>query len=103
MEPVLINYIVEIANATRREACRWVFRRGAARAAQAARATAVLADRDYCTPDDITQNLLPVGAHRVIAKAYTAARVRHDDHGTYPPGSAQAILLDVLEGIDSPA
>ncbi|MBX3406256.1 MAG: AAA family ATPase [Phycisphaeraceae bacterium] len=105
MEPVLIDYIVQIANATRKREDLQVglSPRGALALAQAARATAVLAERDYCTPDDITQNLLPVGSHRVIAKAYTAARVRHDEHGTYPPGSAQAILLDVLEGVESPA
>lgn len=105
MEPVLINYIVEIANATRKREDLQVglSPRGALALAQAARATAILAGREYCVPDDITQNLLPVGAHRVIAKAYTAARVRHSEDGTYPPGSAQAILLDVLEGIESPA
>lgn len=105
MEPVLINYIVEIANATRKREDLQVglSPRGALALAQASRATAVLAGRDYCVPDDITQNLLPVGAHRVIAKAYTAARVRHSEDGAYPPGSAQAILLDVLEGIESPA
>lgn len=105
VEKALIDYIVEIANATRKREDLQVglSPRGALALAQAARATAVLDGRDYCIPEDITANILPVCAHRIIAKAYTSARVRHGDEDSYPPGSPQAILLDVLETVESPA
>ncbi len=105
VEKALIDYIVVIANATRKREDLQVglSPRGALALAQAARATAVLDGRDYCIPEDITANVLPVCAHRIIAKAYTSARVRHGDEDSYPPGSPQAILLDVLETVESPA
>lgn len=105
MEKALIDYIVGIANATRRREDLQVglSPRGALALAQAARATAVMAGRDYCIPEDITANILPVCAHRIIAKAYTSARVRHGEEDTYPPGSPQAILQDVLDTVESPA
>lgn len=105
MEKALIDYIVGIANATRKREDLQVglSPRGALALAQAARATAVMAGRDYCIPEDITTNVLPVCAHRIIAKAYTSARVRHGDDDSYPPGSPQAVLQDVLETVESPA
>ncbi len=105
LEKALVEYIVEIANATRRREDLQVglSPRGALALAQAARATAVLDGRDYCIPEDITANILPVCAHRIIAKAYTSARVRHGDEESYPPGSPQAILQGVLETVESPA
>ncbi len=105
VEKALIDYIVGVANATRKREDLQVglSPRGALALAQAARATAVLADRDYCIPEDVTANVLPVCAHRIIAKAYSSARVRHGEDDSYPPGSPQAILLDVLETVESPA
>jgi MoxR-like ATPase len=105
MEKALIDYIVGIANATRKREDLQVglSPRGALALAQAARATAVMDGRDYCIPEDLTANVLPVCAHRIIAKAYTSARVRHGDEDSYPPGSPQAILQDVMESVESPA
>ncbi|HBS29043.1 MAG TPA: ATPase [Phycisphaerales bacterium] len=92
----LIDYIVEIANRTRRHDDLQVglSPRGTLALAQAARATAVLAGRDFCTPDDIVDNLLPVGAHRVVSRAAMQsgnARV------------AAEVLRQVLQSVPSPA
>jgi len=104
LEKVLIDYIVQIASATRKREDLQVglSPRGALALAQAARATAMLDGRDYCVPEDITANILPVCAHRIIAKAYTSTRVRHADDASFPPGSPQAVLLDVLDSVESP-
>lgn len=106
LDASLIEYIVAIANATRRRDDLQIglSPRGSLALAQAARATAVLAGRDYVIPEDITENLLPVCAHRIVARTYTpvhaAAMNTTDD---YPPGSPQAILVSVLESLQSPA
>jgi MoxR-like ATPase len=98
MDRSLIDYIVSLANATRRhpELQMGLSPRGALALAQAARATAVLQDRDYVIPEDITSNVVEVCAHRVITKAYVQAGRRAGD----PAG---AILGRVLETLESPA
>ncbi|MBY0260807.1 MAG: AAA family ATPase, partial [Phycisphaerales bacterium] len=70
LDKTLIDYIISIAAATRQREDLQVglSTRGALALAQAARATAVLNTRDYCIPEDVTNNLLPVCAHRVIAR-----------------------------------
>jgi len=75
MDQSLVDYIIALVTATREsdELQVGVSPRGALALAQAARATAVLAGRDYCTPDDIVSNVLPVCAHRVISKTYMHA------------------------------
>ncbi|KAA0214650.1 MAG: AAA family ATPase [Leptolyngbya sp. PLA3] len=76
LEESLRAYIVEIAAATRRheEVLVGISPRGALALAQAARATAVLRDRDYCIPEDILDNLAEVCAHRVITRSFGAGR-----------------------------
>ncbi|MCW5766490.1 MAG: AAA family ATPase [Phycisphaeraceae bacterium] len=71
LDRTLIDYIIALATATRRdeELSLGVSPRGALALAQAARATAVLAGRDYVIPEDITQNVGPVCAHRVQSRA----------------------------------
>ncbi|MCL4219798.1 MAG: MoxR family ATPase [Phycisphaerales bacterium] len=76
VEESLRGYIVEIAAATRRheEVLVGVSPRGTLALAQAARATAVLRDRDYCIPEDILDNLAEVCAHRMITRSFGAGR-----------------------------
>ncbi len=109
MERSLTEYIVAFAGSTRRRAELQVglSPRGSLAMAQAARATAVMNDRDYVIPEDITDNMLAVCAHRVQTRGYTPVHAAAFDRGDqeddrYPPGSPQAILTSVLESVASP-
>lgn len=92
----LIDYIVALANATRNhpELEVGVSPRGTLALAQAARASALLHARDYCIPEDITDNAVAVWAHRVSTRGF-ALRGRVD--------AAGAIIQRVLESADLPA
>ena len=76
--------------------------RGALALAQAARATAVLHDRDYAITEDVLNNVVPVCAHRIISRAYTSASPHHLRDGV-PPDSPQGILAAILDSLESPA
>jgi MoxR-like ATPase len=76
LDASLRDYIVEIAARTRRhdEIQVGISPRGTLALAQAARATAVIHDRDYCVPEDILDNLAEVAAHRLITRSFGAGR-----------------------------
>lgn len=69
------QYVISLATASRDddELRIGLSTRGALALAQAARASAVIAGREYCIPEDITTNVLPVCAHRVFGAGYGAA------------------------------
>ncbi len=96
MERTLVDYVIQLASATRdhEDLQVGVSPRGSLALAQAARATAVLAARDYVIPEDIVQNVLPVCAHRVISKSYMHAG---DTQTT------RRIMQRVIETVPSPA
>ena len=96
LDRALVDYIIALAGATREndDLQIGVSPRGALAIAQAARATAVLHGRDYCVPEDIVSNVLPVCAHRVISKTYMHA----GDTVT-----TRRIVQQVLETVPSPA
>jgi MoxR-like ATPase len=96
MDPSLVDYVIALAQATRdhEDLQVGVSPRGSLALAQAARATAVLAARDYCVPEDIVKNVLSVCAHRVISKSYMHAG---DTQTT------RRIMQRVLETVPSPA
>lgn len=96
LERSLITYIVELANRTRRhdDLQVGISPRGTLALAQAARATALLQGRDYCTPDDVVDNVVSVGAHRVVTRASMQAG---------NAGVAAEVLRQVLESVPSPA
>jgi MoxR-like ATPase len=96
MDPALVDYVIALAAATRGndDLQVGVSPRGALALAQAARATAVVHDRDYCVPEDIVSNVIPVCAHRVISKTYMHAG---------DTVSARRIIQQVLETVPSPA
>ena len=75
MDDSLVDYVIAIARATREsdELQVGVSPRGALALSQAARATALLADRDFVIPDDIITNTIPVCAHRIISRTYMHA------------------------------
>jgi len=92
----LVDYVIALAAATRdnEDLQVGISPRGALALAQAARATAVMNGRDYCIPEDIVSNVLPVTAHRIISKTYMHA----GDAAT-----TRRIMQQVLETVPSPA
>ena len=96
IDQTLIDYIIALAAATRdhEDIQVGISPRGALAISQAARATALVHGRDYCVPEDIVSNVLPVCAHRVISKTYMHA----GDTAT-----TRRILQQVLETVASPA
>ena len=96
MDQALVDYIILLVSATREndDLQIGVSPRGALALSQAARATAVIHNRDYVVPEDIVSNVLPVCAHRVISKTYMHA----GDTAT-----TRRIVQQVLETVPSPA
>ncbi len=96
MDRALVDYVIAIAEATRTndDLQIGISPRGALALAQAARGTALMHGRDYCVPEDIVSNVLPVCAHRVISKTYMHA----GDTAT-----TRRIIQQVLETVRSPA
>ena len=95
IEQSLLDYIVTLATSTRShdDLRIGVSPRGALALAQAARATAVLNGRDYCVPEDIMVNILPVCAHRVVTKSHL-----YNGEGT----TAERVLEEVVERVAVP-
>ncbi len=95
IDRALLDYIVAIADATRRndQLEIGVSPRGALALTHAAKATALYHDRDYVVPDDIVSNVVPVFAHRVISKSYM-----HDTNGL----SNHQVIQQILETVPSP-
>lgn len=91
----LLQYIVMFANATRRHPAllHGLSPRGSLSLAQAARAQAYYHGRDYVIPEDITQNIHIVCAHRVVLKTGPAARL----------DAAADVLDEILRTVPSPA
>jgi MoxR-like ATPase len=96
LDQTLVDYVIALAASTREndDLQVGVSPRGALALSQAARATALLHGRDYCVPEDIVSNVLPVCAHRVISKTYMHA----GDTAT-----TRRIIQQVLETVPSPA
>jgi MoxR-like ATPase len=92
----LVDYIIAIASATRQaeDLQVGVSPRGALALVQTARATALLEDRDYCIPEDVVSNVLPVCSHRVVSRTYM-----HDGD----TNTTRRIIQQVLETVPSPA
>jgi len=95
LDESLRRYIVELARATRRheDLLVGISPRGTLALAHAARATALMHDRDYCIPEDILDNLVEVCAHRVITRSFGAGRNWQ---------LAAEILRQVTESVASP-
>jgi len=92
---VLLDYLQDVIEATRRhEAFEvGVSPRGALSLLRAARASALLAGRDYAVPDDLKSLVLPVCAHRVVSKSYL-----RDGRAA----SSEQVLTEILEQIAAP-
>jgi len=96
LDQALVEYVIALATATREndDLQVGISPRGALALAQAARATAILHGRDFCIPEDVVSNVLPVCAHRVISKTYMHA----GDTAT-----TRRIVQQVIETVPSPA
>ena len=96
LDRTLIDYIVALANATRGHDDLQVglSPRGTLALAHAARATALLNDRDYCIPEDITDNVVAVCAHRVVSRAYLQ---------TGETSASRQLIESVMQTVPSPA
>lgn len=90
----LIDYIVMLANATRRNPrlVHGLSPRGALALSQACRSWALMAGRDFVIPDDVHDLWLSVCSHRVVARQAGATREETD-----------IILRESLESIPNPA
>jgi MoxR-like ATPase len=96
MDQSLVDYVIALAAATRshEELQVGISPRGSLALAQAARATALLAGRDYCVPEDVVTNVISVCAHRVVSRTY----MHQGDTLT-----TRRILQQVLEQVQSPS
>jgi MoxR-like ATPase len=92
----LVEYIIALSTATRRaEDLRvGISTRGGIALAQVAKATALLDDRDYCIPEDIVSNVVPVCSHRIVSRAYI-----HDGD----TNTTRRVMQQVLETVPSPS
>ena len=72
VEEALLDYVQDIVDATRHHDGIevGVSPRGALALTRAARASALLAGRDYAVPDDVKSLAKPVCAHRIVTKSY---------------------------------
>ena len=94
MEDALLEYVLSIAEATRRreELAIGLSPRGSLALAQAGRASALLDGRDYVVPDDVKQLAPGVCAHRLVAQA-----VAGDGAAT-----VEGIFSQVLASVSAP-
>ncbi len=90
----LIEYMVALAGASRvhEGLLHGLSPRGALSLSQAARAWAYMDGRDYVIPEDITENLLPVCGHRIVAKGVMPGEA----------GAGERIWREILSGVPSP-
>lgn len=96
MDRSLVEYVIALAAATRThpDLAVGLSPRGSLALAHAARATALLAGRDYCIPEDIRDNFVGVVAHRIVCRSQFEG-----GDGT----AARRIAEGVLQKVPSPA
>jgi MoxR-like ATPase len=72
MDSSIVDYVLDLAEATRHHdhLHLGVSPRGALALTQACQAAAMVAGRDYVTPDDVKTLFIPCCAHRVVSKTY---------------------------------
>ena len=95
MDDAIVDYILDIAAATRRseQLAVGLSPRGSLALMQAARASALLDGRDYTSPDDVKDLAIPVCAHRVVSRSFA-----HDG----ALGAAETVFRNILETIPVP-
>jgi MoxR-like ATPase len=95
IETVLREFAVSLVTATRRNAQLEVGAspRGSLALLKLARARAVLAGRDFVTPDDVRAIAVPALAHRVVLRAEVWAR----------QVPAEAVLREIMDSVPAPS
>ena len=95
MEPAIVEYILDLVEATRRheQLHLGLSPRGALALTAAVQASAVVYGRDFVQPDDVKQLFLAVCAHRVISKSY----LNNGDNQT-----SGRILQAILDTVPAP-
>jgi len=95
IEDAIVNYILDIAEATRRseELTVGLSPRGSLALMQAARASALLERRNYVIPDDVKSLASAVCSHRLLARAFA-----HDG----ATSAAEPVFQKILETIPIP-
>lgn len=95
LDPALVEYILDLIEATRSSADLrlGVSPRGALALTQASQASAMLAGRDFVTPDDVKELFVAVCAHRVLSKSYLHNGDAHN---------SEAILRTILNQVRAP-
>lgn len=97
MDDSLANYIVDLAEATRRNprAEVGVSTRAAIALQRAAKARAYLEGRDFCTPDDIKRMAVPALAHRIrVAETF--------ESGENSIGRGSTLIEEILQEVRVP-
>jgi len=91
----ILEYVVAIANATRRspDLRLGLSPRGALALTQVARATALVDGREYVVPEDVLDNIMPVVAHRLIVRG---GLEQNDGR------EADGILEGIIQGVEAP-
>ncbi|HPQ80613.1 MAG TPA: MoxR family ATPase [bacterium] len=83
VDDALLEYVVKLADLTRREPTirLGISPRGALFLYRAAQANALIEGRDYCTPDDMRSLAAPVFAHRIIVESnlFGMARIEESE------------------------
>ncbi len=96
VDDALMDYLQDIVDATRDHDSIevGVSPRGALALLRAARASAVLAGRDYTVPDDFKMLVQPCFSHRIVSKSYL-----HDGRAA----STEQVFVELLEQIPVPS
>jgi MoxR-like ATPase len=97
-EDSLLDYVMEIVEATRVSSLieLGMSTRGGMMLHHAARASALLAGRDFTLPDDVKRLVIPVGAHRIVAAGSRDGSASNRNEN-------ERILRDIVDGIAVPA
>ena len=92
IEDSLMDYLMKLVDATRdsKHLRLGVSTRGAIFLSRAAKAAALIDNRNFVIPDDIKQMVLPIFSHRVVVKSASATT-----HGR--SREARNILLEIME------
>jgi MoxR-like ATPase len=97
VDDALVDYALEIVRLTRESESLslGVSPRGSLMLYHAAQAMAFLNGRDFCTPDDFKQLVVPVFAHRVVVSASYAAAHKKSEQ-------AETILREIVASVRVP-
>jgi MoxR-like ATPase len=97
VDDALVDYALEIVRRTRESESLslGVSPRGSLMLYHAAQAMAFLNGRNFCTPDDFKQLVVPVFGHRVVVKANYASAHKKSEQ-------AEAILREILASVRVP-